>query len=266
MPVIFLLFTFAILQVRFNDALTAALKRHTSWIILLWQLVFLPLIVSLVLYPWHDSFWYVLAVVTMCTGSITATTALAKIFNLDDALALVVCLLGTVAMPIPLYLFLNYFTSAGVTIELDIYVSRIVVFIFLPFLLVGFFRNLASPVIERAIADRSPFIVLTLLMFFGLSVMDGVQDLMFNDPMLLLFLVCLAFFISIAIQLLTFASLLFLGARDAKTASLLCAYRNMGMVAAIAGSSLGEYFLIFVGLWQLPMYTLPLLLKKYYRY
>lgn len=266
MPVIFLLFTFAILQVRFNDALSTALKRRASWIILLWQLLVLPLVVSLVLFPWHSSLWYLFAVVTMCTGSITATTALSKIFNLNDALALVVCLLGTVAMPIPLYLFLNYFSSAEVAINLDVYVSRIVVFIFLPFLLVGLFRYVATPVFERALADKSPYIVLVLLMFFGLSVMDGVQDLIFTDPLLLLSLVCLAFFISIAIQLLTFVGLKFLGVRDAKTASLLCAYRNMGMVAAIAGGSLGEYFLIFVGLWQLPMYTLPLLLKKYYRH
>jgi len=41
--------------------------------------------------------------------------------------------------------------------------------------------------------------------------------------------------------------------------------KNMGLVAAIAGASLGEHFFIYVGVWQLPMYTLPKILEKIYR-
>lgn len=266
LPAIFLLFTLAILQVRISEVRSALFQQTTSWIILVWQLLLLPLIVSVLLYPWHSSYWYVFAVVTMCTSSITASTALTKIFGLNDALALVVCLLGTVVMPVPLYLFLNFFTDAGVDIKVDVYVSRIAIFIVLPFLLVGFFRRVVPPAIERAVADKTPVLALTLLMFFGLSVMDGVQALLFNEPMILLSLVCLAFGISVFVQVLTFAALRFVGGRDAKTATLLCAYRNMGLVVAIAGGSLGEYFLIFVGVWQLPMYILPLVLRKIYQY
>lgn len=266
MPAIFLLFTFAILQVRFSDALRGALLQRSCWIILLWQLVVLPLLVSAVLYPWHHSQWYLFAVVAMCTSSITATTALAKIFSLNDALALVVCLVGTVAMPIPLYIFLEAMTEVGADIDLSVYASRIVVFIFLPFFVVMVLRSIISDETDQAIRANTPVIVLILLMFFGLSVMDGVQELLLNNPKQLLSLVLLAFLLNLSIHAITYLGLKLLGVRDAKTACLLCAYRNMGMVAAIAGASLGDYFLIFVGVWQLPMYTLPLLLKKAYQW
>ena len=126
---------------------------------------------------------------------------------------------------------------------------------------------------DRAIAaqtdawlrEQMPIAVLILLTIFGLSVMDGVQALLLEQPILLLQYVMLAFGISLAVQLLTFAVFQFLGKRDAMTASLLCSYRNMGLVAAIAGATLGDHFFIFVGLWQLPMYTLPKLLEKIYR-
>lgn len=265
MPTIFLLFTLAILQIQFSDALSVALRNRNCWIILCWQLLLLPAIVSLLLYPWLHGDWYIFAVVSMCTSSITATTALAKIFGLNDALALVVCLAGTIAMPLPLFFFLNSISTESVDLELQVYLSRILVFIFSPFVLVYFLRRIMSASADKALSDKIPSIVLVLLMFFGLSVMDGVQALMFSDPWLLFSFVLLAFSMSVFTQLLTYFCLQFIGNRDAKAACLLCAYRNMGMVAAIAGASLGEYFLIFVGVWQLPMYTLPLLLKKFYQ-
>lgn len=266
LPTIFLLFTFAIFQVRFQDVFNSVFRHPASWIILLWQLVFLPFFVSLVLLPWSHTQWYIFAVVAMCASSITATTALAKIFNLNDALALVVCLVGTILMPVPLYIFLNILVETTVTIDLSVYISRILTYILLPFLLVALVRRLVPDHIEEALRLQSPVIVLLLLMLFGLSVMDGVRDLMEKDPQFLLFLVLLAFGLNLGVHLITHFCLRFIGVRDATTACLLCSYRNMGMVAAIAGAALGEYFFIFVGVWQLPMYTLPLVLRKVYQY
>lgn len=266
LPTIFLLFTFAILQVRFQDVFNSVFRYSASWIILLWQLLCLPLIVSLVLVPWSDTQWYLFAVVAMCASSITATTALAKIFDLNDALALVVCLAGTVLMPVPLYIFLNILVETDATIDLSVYASRIFIFIVLPFLLVVLVRELMSARLEESLRQHSPEIVLFLLMLFGLSVMDGVRELMSTDPLFLALLVLLAFGLNLGVHLITHYSLRFIGHRDATTACLVCAYRNMGMVAAIPGAALGDYFFIFVGVWQLPMYTLPLILRKVYQY
>ena len=266
MPTIFLLFTLAILQVRFSDALSDALYKRSCWVIIIWQLCVLPVAVGGVLYPWHSSEWYLFAVVAMCTSSITATTALAKIFFLNDAMALVVCLVGTILMPLPLYIFLETLTVNGANIDMSVYLSRIVVFIVLPFILVAVIRFMITDELDQIVRNKTPYIVLVLLMFFGLSVMDGVQHMLLNNPQLLLSLVLVAFALNLSIHGVTYAGLRFLGVKDAKTACLLCAYRNMGMVAAIAGASLGENFLIFVGVWQLPMYTLPLLLKRVYQW
>ncbi len=109
-----------------------------------------------------------------------------------------------------------------------------------------------------------PSVSLVLLVFFGLSVMDGVGVMLLNDTSRLLSYLLLAFGTSISVQLITVVALYFLGARNATTGALLCAYRNMGIVAAIAGPSLGKDFYIYLGVWQLPMYVLPLVMRRFY--
>ena len=264
LPLIFLLFLSAILQVSFGDAAQAAFKDRASWITLLWQILVLPLLFYICLKPFLSEQLHTFAVISMCTGAITATTALARLFNLNSALSLVVGMAGAVLMPIPLYFFLQILIGADAGIDLSVYSARIGVFIILPFVVVYLLRKIITPRADEWLKQRMPSGVLILLMFFGLSVMDGVGELMFSDPMKLLSFVVLAFAISIGVQVLSYFVLLFLGGRDATTAALLCAYRNMGLVAAIAGSSLGSDFFIFLGVWQLPMYILPLVLRRFY--
>lgn len=263
---IFLLFVFAIFQVRLDQAIAVLTRDRASWIVLAWQLLVLPLTAAVLLKPLLDGQWYVFTVVTLCTSAITATTALSRIFNLNDAMALSVCIVGTLIMPIPLYLILNGVVGLETQIKLSVYAERIVVFIVLPFLVVWGLRRILPSSTQRTLVNHTPTIVLGLLMVFGLSVMDGVRAMMTDNPLMLAGLVVLAFSISLVTQALTYLLLRFLGSRDAKTACLLCAYRNMGMVAAIAGAAIGENFLIFVGVWQLPMYILPLLLRRFYQH
>ena len=260
------MFTFAILQIKFSEVWRYALNERATWYIIIWQLMVLPLMAAILLRPLLSDYFYLLAVVSLCTGAITATTALTRMLGLNDALSLVVGLFGTILMPIPLYLFLNAGVAVDATVEMSVYFNRILVFIVAPFVLVTALRAVINERIDERLRGYMPAAVLVLLTVFGLSVMDGVQALLLSQPLLLLQYVLLAFAISLGVQLLTFYVLRFLGSRDAMTACLLSAYRNMGLVAAIAGASLGEHFFIYVGVWQLPMYTLPLLLKKIYRY
>lgn len=262
---IFLMFVFVIFQVQLDEAIAALTRDRSAWIVITWQLLVLPLCAAVLLKPLLDGQWYVFTVVTLCASAITATTALSKIFNLNDAMALSVCIVGAVLMPLPLYVILNFVAGLPTQIELSIYIERILIFIALPFVIVWVMRKLLHASHQQRLLTRTPTIVLVLLMIFGLSVMDGVRDMMSDNPHMLAGLIALAFSISLLTQVLTYVVLKFLGVRNAKTACLLSAYRNMGMVAAIAGPSMGENFLIFVGVWQLPMYILPLALQRFYQ-
>lgn len=264
MPLIFLLFLSAVLQVSFSDAAHAAVSDFSSVITLIWQLLLLPLIFFVVLKPVLSEQLYLFAVVSMCTGAITATTALSRLFNLNSALSLVVGIAGAVLMPLPLYVFLTLLGDGDVQIDLVTYTVRIFVFIFLPFLVAFGIRRVISAETDRLLQQKMPQFALLLLVFFGLAVMDGVGELMISDPYRLFSFVVLAFGISIGVQLLSYFALGFLGRRNATTVALLCAYRNMGLVAAIAGPSLGQEFFIFLGVWQLPMYILPWVLRRFY--
>lgn len=231
---------------------------------LFWQLILLPVAFYFCLKPLLPPQLHLFAVVSMCAGSITATTALCRLFNLNSALSLVVGMAGAVLMPLPLYVCLRLMLGAEAGIDLPVYAVRIVIFIFLPILCAWVLRKAISVATDQKLQQYMPSVTLVILVFFGLSVMDGVGAMMLDDTGRLLSYLLLAFGVSIFVQLMTVAALYFLGARDATTGALLCAYRNMGMVAAIAGSSLGEDFFIYLGVWQLPMYLLPLLMRRFY--
>jgi len=265
LPLIFLLFLSAVLQVSFSAAVHTALSDKAVWISLIWQLLVLPLVFFIGLKPLLTEQLHLFAVVSMCTGAITATTALSRLFGLNGALSLVVCVAGAVLMPLPLFLFLTVLGEVTAQLDLTAYVVRIAVFIVLPFLIAFFIRKLITAEMDALLEEKMPQFALLLLVFFGLAVMDGVGALMLSDPHRLLSYVLLAFGISIGVQLLSYLALGFLGESDAKTIAMLCAYRNMGLVAAIAGPALGQEFFIFLGVWQLPMYMLPYLLRKFYQ-
>jgi len=264
LPLIFLLFLSAVLQVSFGDAAQTAVKDRATWIVLLWQLLVLPLLFYMLLKPVLSQQLHLFAVISMCTGAITATTALSRLFNLNSALSLVVGMAGAVLMPVPLYVFLRLLLGAEVEIDLSVYLQRTFIFIVAPIVVAFLIRKMVSIHTDVWLQKKMPSVAMLLLVFFGLAVMDGVGELMLSDPYRLLSYMVLAFCISIGVQLLSFIALYFLGARDATTGALLCAYRNMGLVAAIAGTSLGEDFFIFLGVWQFPMYILPLVLRRFY--
>ncbi len=265
LPMVFLLFVFAILQVSFGDAAVAAFRGLTVWIILLWQLIVLPL-VALLLFSFHlENELFVFGVVALCSCAITATTALSRMLGLNDALALVVGLIGSLLMPLPLYLVMQHGLGLETVIDPLNYLLRVLLFIVVPFALVYVLRELISESQDALIRKHVSTAVMGLLMIFGLAVMDGVQALLLEDPWTVISYVLFSFCLSVVVQIVTRFALGFLGTRDASTAAILCAYRNVGVIAAITGDSLGNNFLIFLGLWQLPMYTLPILLRKYYQ-
>jgi len=263
LPLVFLLFTAAIMQIRFGDAAYEAFRSSVCWIILVWQLLLLPLAGALLLSTVLSGELYVFAVVSLCTCAITATTALARLLELNDALSMVVGLIGSLLMPLPLYVCILYLDLPA-HLEVSTYLWRVVVFVVMPFVVVYVFRRLASAGVEQRVRDSMPSFVIVLLVLFGLAVMDGVQALLISRPGLIAAYVALSFALSLAVQLITYFALLACGHKNSMTAALLCAYRNLGVIAALTGSALGEHFLIFVGIWQIPMYTLPILLRRIY--
>lgn len=265
LPLVFLLFVFAILQVSFSDAAVAVFKGPTVWIILFWQLVALPLAATMILGFLVGPELYAFGVVALCSCAITATTALSRMLGLNDAMALVVGLIGSLMMPVPLYIFMRYGLELDTVIDPLSYFYRVIFFILIPFVLVYTLRRVISADLDLKIRQNVPAAVVVLLVLFGLAVMDGVQALLISNPWQVASYVFFSFALSIVVQLVTRFALGFLGDTDASTAALLCAYRNVGVIAAITGDSLGANFLIFLGLWQLPMYTLPALLKRFYR-
>ena len=266
LPAIFLLLLLPLLQME-TGVLRGALGRPwmaigiAAWLTLAmpwlaWFAIRLLDLPALLLLP---------LLVTACAGSIFSAPAFCRLLGLDDALALVAMLASTLLMPVALLVYGAMLLPQQFDLDLGEYLWRLAVFIVAPFLLAAVGRRLAGRERMRRVRQKLSGATVAVLVVFGLAIMDGVSAHALAFPREVVAYLLAAFGFNLAAQLLTALVFLPAGARVAATAALLAGYRNLGLVVGITAGMLDERFLIFVGIWQIPMYVLPLLMQPLYR-
>ena len=266
LPAIFGLLLMPLLQME-PGAIPGALTR--PWLALAiagWTVLAIPLLTFLACTQMGvTELLLVPLLVTACAGSIFSAPAFCRLLGLDDALALVAMLASTLLMPVALLVCGATLLDQQFDLDMGEYLWRLSVFIACPFLLAMTVRKLAGA--ERMRRVRSPLGLATIgvLVVFAVAIMDGVTAHALAYPREVASYLAAAFGFNLAAQ--TFTALVFLpaGSRIAATAGLLAGYRNLGLVVGITVGMLDERFLIFVGVWQIPMYVLPLLMQPLYR-
>ncbi|GJL82451.1 MAG: hypothetical protein DHS20C01_20850 [marine bacterium B5-7] len=232
-------------------------------LIVCWQMVLLPVAIILIhrLTPLGGEFTEI-AFFTACACSIFGSAAFARLMGLDDGMTLKATLLSVLVMPITLPFLAAWVREDGFAFDYVGYGWRLIIYLLIPLALAWWYNR--RPRLREAIGSHSiirhgPVIFLSL---FAIGVMDGIGVLILNKPLDMASLLALAF----AIHLGQFVagSLVFAwrGRNYALTVGLLSSYRNLGLLTAVAGDLLPAQFIVFLGIWQIPMYCMPLLLGK----
>jgi BASS family bile acid:Na+ symporter len=206
------------------------------------------------------------AVVVFATAlAIASAPAYARLLGLDPELALVGSLLSTLLVPIlapPLALLL---LDLDLGISMTGYALRLALVVGLPTLLSIAIRRSAGA--ERLASARSQVdgLVVWLLVAFGFGVMDGIGPHFLAEPALTTEATVAAFLVVIALNLASFVLLLPFGTGIAATAGMMSGFRSMALYLAILPDEADPRLRLFFGLYQIPLYLAPLLLRPLYR-
>lgn len=233
--------------------------------IILWQQVVLPCIViaAAVVARFPDSL-IILLIVTVCSGSLFSSPALAEILGLDRERALRAMVLSTLFMPVALFLFLSGFLRTQARLDLASYGMRTVVFLLIPFAVLALYMPLARSMSEattRVVGTSSRWATIVALLVFGTGLMSAVSDKLDANPTKVMFFLVLATILCLLMMLLTTIVMYRFGHREALTASIVAGFRNIGLGFALVGEMAGPDLEVYAGVSLLPVFVAPLLLR-----
>ena len=265
-PSIFFLMLFSLMQIDLKSVSRAAVNSPGPVItIALWQMLFLPLIIGAVhVFAPFSGVWSEIAFLTACAGTIFGAPAFAQLINLDSGLTLLGVIASTLVMPLSFPLLALWFLDSAGEFDLAAYALRLLVFLICPALLaMGYHRFAKSEArLNNQVLQLGSVFFLGL---FAVAVMDGVGERIIADTKPMLTMLLLAFGIHVTFFFSTALVFRYVNRSDAWTAGLLSSYRNLGLLLAVAGSLLPNDFILFVALWQVPMYIMPMLVHLLFR-
>lgn len=261
-PSLFFIMLFSLMQIHLGETLQHFKKKRLLLISIIgMQMIALPVIVALSLPLEPDDYDYLKYLLyVVCASSIFGTPAFAKLLRLDGEMALLGVIFSTMLLPITLPFIWLAFFDTQIEIDSGAYFTRLIVFVLLPGLLALTYHRLT---LHKTTLKTSWLKIATVLSLsvFAVAIMDGVTDQFLVSPGRVSKLFLLVLLIHFGLYLLTYLVLSPFDKRIAKTAGLLSAYRNLGLLTAVFGPFLPKEFFIFVGLWQIPMYLSPLIME-----
>ncbi len=206
------------------------------------------------------------ALILMAASSpIVSCVAIALAVGLEATLAIVAVLVATALVPLllpPVALAL-----AGTTIDLEWHelMLRLALLIGGAFLAAWLVRRFVPAATLAANASRLDGLAVINLVVFAVAIMDGVTELAFERPGYVATALISAYAFNLLLQVAGYTVFRRLGERPALTVGLVSGNCNMGLVLVALQGRASFDVIAFFAIAQIPMYTLPALLARFYR-
>lgn len=263
---VFFLMIFSLLTINLRQALPDRNMSAQVFGILGCQMILLPAVIGL----WHrfgpwSGTWSELMFITACAGTIFGAPAFARVMRLDAVLTLRGVIAGTLLMPVVLALLAPLVLQSRTGFDFRAYGFRLCIFIVLPIAIAYVYQSRRARAGNDRPGDDRVINGLTIafLALFGIAVMDGIGPLLVRQPWSIIGMLGFALLVHAVFFGLNALAFLHRGRREALTAGLLSGYRNLAVVLAVGGALLPPDFIVFVALWQVPMYLIPLLIRHW---
>ena len=205
--------------------------------------------------------WTVLLVLQAAGPPIGSAAAFAMFLGLEASLCMVTTVWATLGLPITLTAIVAYLLPQfGIEVDLWSFFLRVLYLVALPFVLASLLRRWMGTQRLKELDAELAGINVVMLVIFAVAVMEGVQDLLFEDTSLAMKLLGLACASVLVWHTLGHALCRWAGLNTAYTAALLTGNRNMGLLLVVTAGTAGPWFALYVAIVQIPMYFAPLML------
>ena len=258
---LFVLMTLTLVGMKQNELVRKLKKLHVWFYALFHSFVLMLISYGFARLIGADQALTIAIVAVAATGSLFATPAIIRALGFDVMTSMAMTIASTIALPLAIYVSLLVLQSGEVSLDMQAYIMRLVIFIFGPMLL-SFLVHKFVPEerLGRALVKISPYTILVVFAFpFGLISNFRIQwD---QDPILAYQLIAISTFL----VALFFASAFYLykkqGKEQAFMAAVTAGNRNVLLTHTIAGALLGPMFLPLAGAIQVPTSALPIVTK-----
>lgn len=265
-----LLIPLALALVRLDWSAAAAWRRRPGIVALLlvWILGASPVLVWLVTGSMTRAGFPVplaQALVLMAASSpIVSNVALALLLGLDAALSVVIVLAGTALVPLTLPIAAQALVGMSLELPLAAFMGRLALLVGSAFAAAWLVRRFVPAPALAARHELLDGLTVINLLLFGLAIMDGVTAYALERPGYVALAIVAAYASNLLLQLAAGLAFRGLGTTRALTVALLAGNCNMGLVLVALDGRASFDVTVFFALAQIPMYTLPALLKLVY--
>jgi BASS family bile acid:Na+ symporter len=255
----------ALLRIHWQELARHLSRPRTSALLCAWFLIATPVLVWLAVMSFGvDRGLATALILAAACPPIVSGPAMALLLRLDAPLMLISVVVASLLAP---------FTIVAVSSQLigvDLHIDAMQLFIRLAALIGG--CVLSALIVRRLLGQvrlarlQIPFDAasVVLLLIFAIAIMDGVSDLLAQDPRHVLRFIVVAFAANILLQLLGTTVTAAMGRRAALTVGFASGNRNMGLLLAVLPADSAPDALLFFALAQLPIYMLPAVLGPAY--
>ena len=265
-----LLIPLALALVRLDWSVAAAWRKRPLVVaaLLAWVLVISPILVWLATralgaagFPEPLS----QALVLMAASSpIVSNVALALLLGLDAPLAVVVVLAGTAIVPLTLPVAAETLVGMSLDLPLAEFMARLGALVGSAFAAAWVVRRLVPARTIDANRELIDGLTVLNLLAFGLAIMDGVTAYALERPGYVALAIVAAYAFNALLQVAGGLAFRRLGTTRALTVALLSGNCNMGLVLVALEGRASFEVTVYFALAQIPMYTLPALLRPLY--
>jgi predicted Na+-dependent transporter len=256
----------SMMRIAVNDV-TTVLKRWPIIIALIaWLVLASPVIMWMVVAQFDVPQAMGLAIIlTAACPPLMSTVGLAWILGLNPPLALVVVTAATLVCPALLAGAFLLLPATGIELDamgLFLRLSALVCGCYVA--AIGLRRVMGAATIAR-LGFVWDLTIVFLLVLFAIAIMDGVAARAEIAPTFVLGMLGVAFLVNLAMQGAGILVAWRLGVSSALTVGFASGNRAVGLLLAVAPGDASNDLVLFFALYQVPMYTLPSILRPLYR-
>lgn len=203
---------------------------------------------------------YLMLVLQMSAPGLMSSPALAALLGLDVALTLATLIVATAVTPFAASLFTHVFlgTALASPVSFGFRLFLIIAGCALAAAVIRFIFGRSFVEAQKEAIDGLSVIAMST---FAIAAMEGVLDHFRADPLLVIKLIALAFFLALALIAVTAIVFQQAGRARAFAIGLIAGNRNVGLMLAATGFAVPDLGWLYFALAQFPIYLLPHLLK-----
>ena len=258
---LFVLMTLTLLGMKQNELVGKLKQAHVWWYACFHSFVLMLLSFGFAKLIGADEALTLAIVAVAATGSLFATPAIIRALGFDVMTSMAMTISSTIALPLAIYVSLVLLQSGDVSLDMQAYIMRLIIFIFGPMLL-SFLVHKYVPedILGKALVKISPYTILVVFAFpFGLISNFRIQ--WNQDPILAYQLIGISTFLIVLFFTSAFMFYKKQGKEQAFMAAVTSGNRNVLLTHTIAGALLGPMFLPLAGALQVPSSALPIVTK-----